>query len=143
MLTEPNTNPIIENHLFIGAQSLRSFKKMIKRLLFPDWLCAVDIETAKEIINAHNDMGGDYEGTLELKIYSLECLILYTLNMYDLEDNLFEAAEDMFEEVLHLLTSRQEFVSKFKPRLEQLVMLAKKNYDCYEDNLEILWDKVF
>jgi hypothetical protein len=136
-------NQVVEDRLLIGDSSLYPFKKIIKQVLYPPFMMSVNIEIAKDAIEAYVIMSDSQEGLLELMVYCVESLMYYTLDRCDLEDEFYQHAEILFEEIVTMLTTtHKEYLPQFKVRLEELVMAASESRDLYDNRLEKMWQKI-
>lgn len=131
------TNDIVEQHFSLGDASLRPFKKIIKRVMYPADFSRVYFATYVDTIEAFNKMNGDNDGMVELSVYGLEALVYYTLDACDLEDELYFLAENLFEKVNDLvndLTLEPQVKKTFLARLAKLKEHMQHS-ECYNAGL--------
>lgn len=101
--------------------------------MYPSDFSAIKFELFNDIIDAYQSMGGDKEGMLELKVYGLESLIHYTLDTYDLEDELYFIAKEMLDSIIDGV-SKSEAKQKYISRLLELKEYVKHS-ERYHDRL--------
>lgn len=135
------TNAVVESHLLVGEQALLSFKKIIKYSLYPDDFGATNMRIAGEAINAYRSMSSDDAGMIELMMYAAESSVHYTLDTYELEDEVYESTGAFFEKVIMLLTSsHKEYLDQYQSRLEELIV-ATKYSERYSFDFEDFYNK--
>ena len=136
-------NQIIEDNLLIGDSTLRPFKVIIKKVLYPEFNDQ-KLSLVEDAINAYQIMGGSREGLLELMVYAAECAVYYILDVCDIEPEFYECTVNRLDIVIHQLsTTDNKLLIQFKPRLEVLIGIARGDGYGYGDRIQIMWKSVF
>lgn len=133
------TNEIVEKNLLIGPETIRPFKSIIKQTMYPGLLDAPNPTIASDTIKAYLAMGGNQEDFFELIVYRIEAIVYYTLDIYDLPDEVYQGVRVMFNELALILASSDQALSAhYTPRIEQLIEATIK-HNRYKNSLKRIW----
>ena len=136
-------NQIVEDNVLIGGPTLKPFKMIIKKVLYPEF-DDQKLSLVEDALEGYQIMGGSQEGVLELSVYAVECAVYYILDMCDIEPEFYEYTVNKFDTVIQLLsTIDKKLLMQFKPRLEILIGIARGDEYGYGDQIQAKWKIAF
>jgi len=138
-------NDIIDNHMYIGSDILRSYKKIIQKSAYPPFGKSLSLETAQDAIDAYTKSGGSLFNVLELSVFFLECGTHFASDFGgDMGEDFYEILEDTFEDTLKKIKAGDLYLFEhYSLRLKAIIEAAQDTGWGYNDQLEGYWQETF
>ena len=138
-------NEVIDNYMYIGSDSLRSYKKIIQKSVYPPFGKSLSLETAQDSIDAYIKNGGSLFNILELFVFFLECGTHFANDFGgDMGEDFYTILEDTFEDTLKKIKAGEPHLFEhYSPRLKAIIEAAHDTGWGYSDQLEDYWQETF
>jgi hypothetical protein len=108
-------------------QTLKPFKAIIKKAIYPKFGNSLSLSTGKLAIQAYKNTTNDSDGVLELMMFYVECGNKFTVDYGDIDEHFYYSIEIMFEKVVSTIkNSEKPIIDAYLPRLIEVV----KSADC-------------
>jgi hypothetical protein len=108
-----------------SEQTLKPFKTIIKKALYPKLGDPISLSTGKLAIQAYKSTTNDSDGVLELMMFYVECGNKFTVEYGDIDEQFYYSIETMFEKIISTIKkSKQSTIDAYLPRLIEVVTSA-------------------
>lgn len=138
-------NEVVIDHLYIGQESLLSYKKIIQKSAYPPFGLSVSLEIAQDAIDAYTKSGGSLFNIIELSVFFIECGTYFSDDFGgDMGEDFYEVLENTFEATLKVLKSENNttLFDAYKPRLKAIIKVAHESGWGYGGQLDDYWEDI-